>query len=286
MCSIIGYCGPVADYDAFQQGFARTVSRGPDNSRVLRVGDGLLGFHRLSIMGLTPEGMQPFERDGSYCVCNGELYGFERLRKILEGKGYAFQSGSDCEILLPLYREYGTAMFAMLDAEFACVIYDGAAGEFIAARDPIGIRPLYYGHDRNGSAVFASEPKNLVGIVEHILPFPPGHYYKDGRFVCYRDIAQVERVCRDGMDAICANIREKLIAGVEKRLVADAKVGFLLSGGLDSSLVCAIAARRSRAPIRTFAIGMDTDAIDLKYARRTGESPPWRRQPAAFPLRR
>ena len=222
-------------------------------------------------MGLTPEGMQPFEREGSCCVCNGEIYGFERLRKILEGKGYAFRSGSDCEILLPLYREYGTAMFAMLDAEFACVIYDGTAGEFIAARDPIGIRPLYYGHDRSGSAVFASEPKNLVGIVEHILPFPPGHYYKDGRFVCYRDIAQVERVCRDGMDAICANIREKLIAGVEKRLVADAKVGFLLSGGLDSSLVCAIAARRSRAPIRTFAIGMDTDAIDLKYARETAD---------------
>ncbi len=243
MCSIIGYCGPVADLGALQRGFGRTVSRGPDDSRVLRAGDGLLGFHRLSIMGLTPEGMQPFEREGSCCVCNGEIYGFERLRKILEGKGYAFRSGSDCEILLPLYREYGTAMFAMLDAEFACVIYDGAAGEFIAARDPIGIRPLYYGHDRSGSAVFASEPKNLVGIVEHILPFPPGHYYKDGRFVCYRDIAQVERVCRDGMDAICANIREKLIAGVEKRLVADAKVGFLLSGGLDSSLAVLITAK-------------------------------------------
>ena len=161
MCSIIGYCGPVADFGDFQRGFGRTVSRGPDDSRVLRAGDGLLGFHRLSIMDLTPEGMQPFEREGSYCVCNGEIYGFERLRRILEGKGYEFRSGSDCEILLPLYREYGTAMFAMLDAEFACVIYDGAAGEFIAARDPIGIRPLYYGHDSSGSAVFASEPKNL-----------------------------------------------------------------------------------------------------------------------------
>ena len=87
MCSIIGYCGPVADFSAFQRGFGRTVSRGPDDSRVLRAGDGLLGFHRLSIMGLTPEGMQPFEREGSYCVCNGEIYGFERFRKILEGKG-------------------------------------------------------------------------------------------------------------------------------------------------------------------------------------------------------
>ena len=271
MCSIIGYCGPAADFDAFQRGFRRTASRGPDDSRVIRAGEGLLGFHRLSIMGLTRAGMQPFERDGSYCVCNGEIYGFEALRRELEEKGYGFQSGSDCEILLPLYREYGVELFAMLDAEFACVLYDGGTGEFIAARDPIGIRPLYYGYDRNGVIVFASEPKNLVGIAEKIMPFPPGHYYKNGKFVCYRDIARAERICRDGMDAICANIREKLVAGVEKRLVADAKVGFLLSGGLDSSLVCAIAARRSGKPIRTFAIGMDTDAIDLKYARRAAE---------------
>ncbi len=271
MCSIIGYCGPVADFDAFQTGFARTVSRGPDDSRVLRAGDGLLGFHRLSIMGLTPEGMQPFERDGSYCVCNGEIYGFERLKRELEGKGCAFRSASDCEILLPLYREYGTDLFAMLDAEFACVIYDGRTGEFIAARDPIGIRPLYYGYDRNGVIVFASEPKNLVNLVESIAPFPPGHYYQNGEFVCYREIARVEHVCRDSLGTICTHIRDKLIAGVEKRLVADAKVGFLLSGGLDSSLVCAIAAKRSHAPIRTFAIGMDADAIDLKYARQVAD---------------
>lgn len=271
MCSIIGYCGPVADFDAFQQGFARTVSRGPDDSRVVRAGEGLLGFHRLSIMGLTPEGMQPFERDGSYCVCNGELYGFERLKRELEGKGYTFRSESDCEILLPLYREYGTELFAMLDAEFACVIYDGGTGEFIAARDPIGIRPLYYGYDPGGVIVFASEPKNLVGVVERIAPFPPGHYYQNGKFVCYRDMAQVTHICRDGLETICANIRDKLVAGVEKRLVADAKVGFLLSGGLDSSLVCAIAAKQSHEPIRTFAIGMDIDAIDLKYARQVAE---------------
>lgn len=271
MCSIIGYCGPVADFDAFQRGFRRTVSRGPDQSRVLQAGEGLLGFHRLSIMGPTPEGMQPFARDGSYCVCNGEIYGFQALRRGLEEKGYSFQSGSDCEILLPLYREYGTDLFAMLDAEFACVLYDGETGEFIAARDPIGIRPLYYGYDGSGVIVFASEPKNLVGIAEAIRPFPPGHYYRGGKFVRYRDMAQVDQVCRDGLDAVCANIREKLTAGVEKRLVADAKVGFLLSGGLDSSLVCAIAARACEKPIKTFAIGMDTDAIDLKYARQAAE---------------
>lgn len=271
MCSIVGYCGRVDDFAAFKEAFDRTLSRGPDDSRIVRVGDGVLGFHRLAIMGLTPSGMQPFELDGSYVVCNGELYGFEAQRSMLEKKGYTFRSHSDCEILLPLYREYGTEMFAMLDAEFACVLYDGETGSFIAARDPIGIRPLYYGYDRKGVIVFASEPKNLVGLVGEIRPFPPGHYYKDGEFHCYRDITQVKRVCHDDLDTACGKIREKLTAGVEKRLVADAKVGFLLSGGLDSSLVCAIAAKKSEGPIRTFAIGMSEDAIDLKYAKQVAD---------------
>ena len=270
MCSIIGYCGHCAVRVKFMRGFERTKSRGPDDSRVVEAGEGLLGFHRLAIMGLTPEGMQPFELDGSYVVCNGEIYGFEKLKKQLEGK-YTFRSGSDCEVLLPLFREYGTDMFAMLDAEYALVLYDAPSGQFVAARDPIGIRPLYYGYDPAGVIVFASEAKNLVGQVEKIMPFPPGHYYADGKFVCYCDIAAVDQICTDDLDTVCTNIREKLVAGVRKRLVADAKVGFLLSGGLDSSLVCAIAARESSRPIRTFAIGMEKDAIDLKYAKQAAD---------------
>ena len=194
MCSIMGYCGSGADYGAFWRGFERTLSRGPDESRVVDTGSGLLGFHRLAIMGLTPAGMQPFALDGSYAVCNGEIYGFEALKAALANK-YTFTSGSDCEVLLPMYREYGTAMFGMLDAEFACILYDGKTNSYIAARDPVGIRPLYYGYDDNGVIVFASEPKNLVGLCAEILPFPPGHYYQDGRFVCYNDIARVDEVC-------------------------------------------------------------------------------------------
>ena len=271
MCSIMGYCGDTAEPEKFQEGFERTVSRGPDDSRVIDTGKGLLGFHRLSIMGLTAAGMQPFELDGSFAVCNGELYGFEQEREKLIQKGYLFQSGSDCEILLPMYREYGVEMFSMLDAEFACILYDGTTGEYIAARDPIGIRPLYYGYDAKGVVLFASEAKNLVGLADKIMPFPPGHYCKDGRFVRYSDIAAVDAVCRVDLETACKNIQEKLVAGVKKRLVADVKVGFLLSGGLDSSLVCAIAARESAAPIRTFAIGMSEDAIDLKYARQVAD---------------
>ena len=282
MCSIMGYCGLNADRALFEQGFYRTKSRGPDDSRIIDTGNGLLGFHRLSIMGLTPSGMQPFMLDGCFAVCNGELYGFEKEREKLRKKGYSFASDSDCEILLPMYFEYGTDMFSLLDAEFACIIYDGRTGEYIAGRDPIGIRPLYYGYDKAGTIIFASEAQNLVGLAEKIMPFPPGHYYKDGRFICYRDMAarrtgvsedgsETDLFCRDDLETACEKIRKKLIAGVKKRLVSDAKVGFLLSGGLDSSLVCAIAARECKQPIETFAIGMSEDAIDLKYAARVAE---------------
>ena len=269
MCSIMCYCADDVDRATFMEGFERTVSRGPDATRVIDTGCGLMGFHRLSIMGLTSWGMQPFELGGSYAVCNGELYGFRALRAELEEAGYRFESDSDCEILLPLFERHGCDLFAMLDAEFACVIFDGTTREFIAARDPIGIRPLYYGKDACGSYVFASEPKNLVGLVEKIMPFPPGHYFRGGSFFAYTDIAHVESFVADDLERVCATIRERLVEGVRKRLDSDAKVGFLLSGGLDSSLVCAIAARELGSPIETFAIGMDTDPIDLRYARET-----------------
>ena len=103
------------------------------------------------------------------------------------------------------------------------------------------------------------------------MPFPPGHYYKNGKFICYCDITAVANIVQDDLETICRNIKEKLVSGVEKRLIADAKVGFLLSGGLDSSLVCAIAAKKSRDPIQTFAIGMNEDAIDLKYAKQVAD---------------
>ena len=270
MCSIMGYCGSESVYECFDRGFSRTVSRGPDDSRIIDTGNGFLGFHRLAIMDLTSSGMQPFALDGSYVVCNGEIYGFEKLKESLSDK-YSFESDSDCEILLPLYREYGVDMFSMLDAEFACIIYDGQTKKYVAARDPVGIRPLYYGYDKNGVIIFASEAKNLVGLTDEIKPFPPGHYYEDGEFFCYCDISKPEKVCRDDLETVCRNIRNKLVTGVEKRLVADAKVGFLLSGGLDSSLVCAIAAKKSNSPIRTFAIGMNEDAIDLKYAKQVAD---------------
>lgn len=271
MCSIMGYCGKAVTLEEFTKGFDKTISRGPDMSRIVDVGEGVLGFHRLAIMGLDESGMQPFSMDGSFVVCNGELYGFRKTKKELEEMGYSFVSDSDCELLLPLYREYGVGMFEKLDAEFACIIYDGTTKEFVAARDPIGIRPLFYGCSESGDMIFASEAKNLVGLCKKITPFPPGHYYKNGEFVCYSEISKPKKEIYDDLETACGKIREKLISGIEKRLDADAPVGFLLSGGLDSSLVCSVAAKLSTKPIKTFAIGMSADAIDLKYAKQVAD---------------
>ena len=266
MCAIMGFTSQAVSEEEIQQYFERTKSRGPDMSRIEKAGPGFLCFHRLAIMGLHEEGMQPFHLGGDMCVCNGELYLFRPLKAEL-AKEYDFVSDSDCEIILPLYRKYGLDMFSMLDAEFAMLIYDSRKNDFIAARDPIGIRPLFYGYLEDGSIVFASEAKNLVGLCEEITPFPPGHYYADGKFTRYADLTTVEEYVDGDLDAICAKIREKLILGIDKRLDADAPLGFLLSGGLDSSLVCAVSARVLGKHVRTFAIGMDVDAIDLKYAR-------------------
>ena len=266
MCSIFGVTSKRIPEETLRRCFGRTLSRGPDMSRFEETPFGYLGFHRLAIMGLDETGMQPFHLGGDMVCCNGELYGFRPLRERLL-RQYDLKSQSDCEILLPLYREYGLEMFRTLDAEFALLLYDSARGKLIAARDPIGIRPLYYGRLPDGEWAFASEPKNLMGLCGEILPFPPGCWWMDGQFTRYADPAHVDQFTMKDEDAVCAKLRRLLTDGVQKRLDADAPVGFLLSGGLDSSLVCAIAQRQQASPIRTFAIGMDKDAIDLKYAR-------------------
>ena len=307
MCSILAYCSGQADPQVMAEMLAKTISRGPDDTRIMETGNGYLGFNRLSIMGLTPEGMQPFTLNNNAVVCNGELYGFRKMRDALKKRGYSFKSDSDCEILLPMYREFGTDMFRLLDAEFALVLYDGQSQKYITARDPVGIRPLYYGQDERGAYVFSSEPKSLVGVCTKIMPFPPGHYAvieaigpKDASEAkesgthagikrhssdnpagtCpaqkmelheYRRIWKADHMCSDDLETIAVRIREKLLAGIEKRLDADAPVGFLLSGGLDSSLVCGAAAKLLDKPLQTFSIGMDLDAIDLKYARKVAD---------------
>ena len=270
MCMIFGVTGRQYPAPVLLPHFNLTRSRGPDMAKLMEAGSCWLGFQRLAIMDLSPAGMQPFESDGDWVVCNGEIYGFRDIKRELEEK-YCFITGSDCEVLLPLYREHGMDMFSRLGSEFALLLYDHRKDSLIAARDPLGIRPMYYGQDVFGETLFASEPKVLVGLCDHIHPFPPGHYWIDGSFHRYIDLTSVKQYSTDDLEIACVKIRNMLTESVRARLDADAPLGFLLSGGLDSSLVCAISARLLGHPIRTFAIGMDTDPIDLKYAQEAAD---------------
>ena len=270
MCSIIGLSK--CDYfEKIKKSFEKSNSRGPDGTSYYNANSALLGFKRLAIMGLNEFGMQPFSYDDKVLVCNGEIYGFRDIKIELLKKGYSFKSDSDCEILLPLFKEFGFEMFSKLDAEFALIIYDKKEDKIIAARDPLGIRPLYYGKSKsNDTYIFASEPKILVDLVEDIFPFPPGYYFDGEKFIQYSFITDVESK-HTRMRDVEKNIHSLLVEGVRKRLDSDAPIGFLLSGGLDSSLVCSIATKILKKPIETFAIGMEKDAIDLKYAKEVAD---------------
>lgn len=274
MCGFVFSSHWAINKEFFEENFEKIHHRGPDNATITDTSSSIWGFHRLSIMDLSSAGNQPFLYDGMELMCNGEIYNYEALKSFLESEtSYEFKSGSDCEVLIPLYKKIGIdAMVRMLDAEFVFVLYDSATGETFAARDPFGIRPLFYGYEKKtGKISFASEAKGLVGFCDGIKPFPPGYYYSDGEFILFNDIAESEQMIEAPVDELAVNIREKLETAVIKRLQSDAPIGYLLSGGLDSSLVCAIGQKNTDKPIPTFAIGMETDPIDLKYAKEVAD---------------
>ncbi len=248
--------------------FQKIRYRGPDNSVMVDLdGRGWMGFHRLKIIDTSDEGNQPLIHQSLHLVANGEVYNYRQLQKEYKDH-YQFQSESDCEVIIPMFLELGMEETARrLDAEFVCVIYDADVDKYYAARDPVGIRPMFYGYGSDGKIMFASEMKAISELCPEVLPFPPGFIYDGKNFVCYRDIAAVEAYVEDDMDVVLKNIKDLMTKAIEKRLHADVPVGFLLSGGLDSSLVCAIGARMMDKPIRTFAVGIDKDPIDTKYAR-------------------
>lgn len=272
MCSFVVFSSDKISLSDFSKALNSVVHRGPDNI-YSAIENGLFwGFNRLSIMDLSSNGNQPFKHKSCELVCNGEIYNYSSLKELLSSE-YKFHSNSDCEVLIPLYYKYGIEiMCKMLDAEFALVLYDSETDSIMAARDPMGIRPMFYGFTKEDNKIsFSSEAKGLIDYCNDIMPFPPGHYYKNGKFICYNDLSDSKFINNDDLDTIFKNIRTKLISAVEKRLHADAPIGYLLSGGLDSSLVCSIAQKLSNKPIKTFAIGMDTDPIDLKYAKQASE---------------
>lgn len=272
MCGFLVLQSSSVGLELFKQSLDQAAYRGPDNQQIECIDDIMWGFNRLSIMDLSAKGNQPFQYQGDTLVCNGEIYNYPEVKKNLEDY-YTFKSGSDCEVLLPLFQKYGLRIMSkMLDGEFALVLYDHQTKQLMASRDPMGIRPMFYGYSKeDGSIAFASEAKALVALCDDVMPFPPGHYYKDGKFKCYHDLSDPHDINTHSIDKVCTRLRERLVSAVEKRLQSDAPIGYLLSGGLDSSLVCSIASRLVDTPIRTFAIGMETDPIDLKYAKEVAD---------------
>ena len=271
MCGFLTMGSTEVEIDVFDEALGKIEGRGPDMIETSRLFDKTFGFNRLAIMDLSENGMQPFSDDHTIVVCNGEIYNYPELKKNIMDE-YTFNSSSDCEVLIPLYRKYGLdTLVRYLDGEYAFCLYDADADKMMAARDPIGIRPMFYGYTEKGTIAFGSEAKALMPVCKEIMPFPPGHYYDGEKFVCFNDVADVKLMHNDDVETIALNLRVKLIESVKKRLQSDAPVGYLLSGGLDSSLVCAIGQRITDTPIKTFAIGMETDPIDLKYAKEVAD---------------
>ncbi len=262
MCGIAG-CFGVKDEKLINKMLDALVHRGP-NDRGIHIGDNyVLGHTRLSIVDVAT-GRQPIltENGRKAIICNGEIYNFRKLRRNLPAD-YKFKTKSDSEVILHLYQEKGPACVKELDGMFAFALVDGDT--FMLARDPIGIKPLYYGFHK-GNIYFTSElgAMSLAGVDE-VHEFPAGHYYTpDEGFVQYYKVPEIEDHILTDIGPTCDLIRETFIASVKKRLLADPEVpvGSFCSGGLDSSLVAAIAA--AEIPnLHTFVVGMEDENGDL-----------------------
>lgn len=259
--------------------------RGPDWSGIYCGGSAILAHERLSIVDPQSGGQPLYSPDKKVVLAvNGEIYNHREIRKEYAGK-YDFQTGSDCEVILALYQEYGIHFLEKLNGIFAFVLYDSEKDEFLIARDPIGVIPLYIGYDSDGKVYCASELKALEGFCERYEPFLPGHCYysKDGKMTHWyvRDWTQYEAVA-DAPASVSA-LREGLEKAVREQLMSDVPYGVLLSGGLDSSVISAIAKRYAARRVETdgkmaawwpqlhsFAIGLE-GAPDLAKAREVAD---------------
>lgn len=255
MCGIAGCIGG-RDIETVNKMLDALPHRGPDDRGVHVYGDHVLGHTRLSIVDVEG-GHQPIvDRNGRQAIiCNGEIYNYRDLRKNLSPEG-GFLTESDTEVILRLYQEKGADCVKDLDGMFAFTILDG--DRFLMARDPLGIKPLYYGYLKD-HMYFTSElgAMSLAGVDE-VHEFPAGHYFTpETGFVQYYEIPEAADHQTEDVEAASALIRDTFIRSVKKRLLADPQVpvGSFCSGGLDSSLIAAIAAEEI-PNLHTFVVGM------------------------------
>lgn len=259
--------------------------RGPDWSGIYCGNSAILAHERLSIVDPQSGGQPLYSPDRKQVLAvNGEIYNHREIRQRYAGQ-YEFQTGSDCEVILALYRDKGIDFLEELNGIFAFALYDEERDEFLIARDPIGVIPLYIGYDSDGTLYCASELKALEGFCERYEPVLPGHYYssREGKMVRWykREWTRYDAV-KDNPASIF-ELREALEEAVRRQLMSDVPYGVLLSGGLDSSVISAIAKRFAARRVETdgqkeawwpqlhsFAIGL-RGAPDLAKAREVAD---------------
>ena len=261
--------------------------RGPDWSGIYCGGSAILAHERLSIVDPQSGGQPLYSPDRKLVLAvNGEIYNHRDIRARYAGR-YEFQTGSDCEVILALYRDKGIRFLEDLNGIFAFALYDEEKDEYLIARDPIGVIPLYIGKDSEGHIYFGSELKALEGFCDEYEPFLPGHYYhsKEGKMKRWytRDGMDYEKVAKENGTSPCRQIHDALEEAVHRQLMSDVPYGVLLSGGLDSSVISAIAKKYAAKRIETdgasdawwpqlhsFAVGLK-GAPDLVKAREVAE---------------
>lgn len=289
MCGIIGIFQIENQTDSLRQRALKISHkirhRGPDWSGIYVGGSAILCHERLSIVDPQSGGQPLYSPDRQQVLAvNGEIYNHREIRARYQGK-YAFQTGSDCEVILALYRDKGVDFLEELNGIFAFALYDVERDEYLIARDHIGIIPLYIGKDNEGLLYVSSELKALEGICDEIEPFLPGHYYwsREGKMHRWyqRDWMDYDAV-KDNQTSV-EGLHDALEAAVQRQLMCDVPYGVLLSGGLDSSVISAIAKKYSAMRVETdnkaaawwpqlhsFAVGLK-GAPDLAKAKEVAE---------------
>ncbi len=263
----------------------RIRHRGPDWSGIYQGRTAILAHERLSIVDPASGGQPLKSPDGRLILTvNGEIYNHRELREELKND-YTFQTGSDCEVILALYQKYGKDFIEKLNGIFAFALYDEAEDTYLIARDPIGVIPLYIGHDDEGHLLVSSELKGLEGFASEYRPFPPGYYFfsrdKDYTRWYERDWMDYDNV-KDNPASVQA-LHDALEAAVRRQLMSDVPYGVLLSGGLDSSITSAIAKKYASKRVETggkadawwpqlhsFAVGLK-GAPDLAAAKKVAD---------------
>jgi asparagine synthase (glutamine-hydrolysing) len=288
MCGIWAFIKNDNSLLNFYDYFMNIKHRGPDSSVYLTIKNTYIGFHRLGILETSLSGNQPFYLNNSVLICNGEIYNYKEL---IQKYNLNITNNCDCLVLLHLYKKLSQDDFINvlkndIKAEYSFIIFDfdekNNLTKIIASRDHVGVRPLYISNLYN-NIIFSSELKGIpTSYLENVKEFPCGHLYindipnNDIKYINYTtiyDIINLNDDIKDDLDIYLSDIRNSLITAVKRRLITDdnINIGYYLSGGLDSSLLCAIAAKlQPNKKIKTFSIGFQ-DSTDLPYAKKVAD---------------